>query len=531
MNEPAGSPTSPALHTALTTLRTRLARRDIGLGLLICTWLLLLPLSTPRVVLSDEIQYYAYLRSVYFDGDLDFRNEYEHIFQQFGDQAVFNALLRTDAANPNPTTGLLRNVAPVGSAIMWAPAFILADLGVQLANAFGAKIARDGFSRPYIVAVCMMSALYSLLGLLLTYRLARRYSGQFAAALATITVFLASPLIFYTYIAMPWSHAPGFFLVALFLTVWLGGRPGDQETRRPGDQGTGRLFPKRASAIDRKAPPLPLCPSAPLPLCPSPRLLTWLLLGLIGGLMVMTREQLGLLLLIPAVEGLIAYAGLLRARRWPALARLLSGHLTFLAALALSLSPQLLAYKILNGRYGPSATVAGKLDWRSPHFFDTLLDPAHGALLWSPVLALGLVGLIWLARQDRLLAALLLLGFVAQTYLNGAFGTTWHLSGAFGFRRLIECTPIIVLGLACLLDWAKAKVGIWPLLLISLLLVYWNLGLIAQWTVVRKAEGFRLGLIWDNMLYYQFVEVPGQVASRLFDLIFNRCKFVTNQGC
>jgi hypothetical protein len=500
MNEPLASPAATAPRAALVALRSRLVGRDIGLGLIVLAWLLLLPLSTPRVVLSDEIQYYAYLRSVYFDGDLDFRNEYQHIFEQFGDQAVFNALLREDANNPNPTTGLLRNVAPVGSAIMWAPAFMLADVGVQLANAFGAGIARDGFSRPYIVAACMSAALYSLLGLLLTYRLARRYSNQFAAALATITVFLASPLVFYTYIAMPWSHATGLFLFALFLTVWMRGVY-DKGRRGQGD-------------IARSAP-----------------LKTWLLLGLIGGLMVMTREQLGLLLLIPAAHALLAYGGLLRQRHWPAIGRLLGYHLAFLAALALSISPQLLAYKILNGRYGPSATVAGKLDWRSPHFFDTLLDPAHGALLWSPVLALGLLGLLWLARQDRLLAGLLLLGFVAQTYLNGAFGTTWHLSGAFGFRRLIECTPIIVLGLACLIEWARARVGIWPLLLIGLLLIYWNLGLIAQWTVVRKAEGFRLGLIWDDMLYYQFVEVPGQVASRLFDLLFNRCKFVTNQGC
>ena len=63
---------------------------------------------------------------VYFDHDLDFRNEYEH-FAKIGEQqqppdlAVRNALLQSDTQNPNPITGKLRNVAPVGSAIMWAP--------------------------------------------------------------------------------------------------------------------------------------------------------------------------------------------------------------------------------------------------------------------------------------------------------------------------------------------------------------------------------------------------------------------------
>src|SRR6185436_6916521 len=121
-----------------------------------------------------------------------------------------------------------------------------------------------------------------------------------------------------------------------------------------------------------------------------------------------------------------------------------AGHALFLLALGLTLLPQLLAYQTLNGQPQPASTVAGKLDARSPHFFDTLIDPQHGALLWSPILALGLLGLIWLWRGnlerrkgDGLLAVLLALGFVAQTYINGAI-STWHLSGSFGFRRLIE---------------------------------------------------------------------------------------------
>jgi len=469
-----------------------LAGRMIGPWVILGVFLILVPISVPRVALSDEVQYYVYLRSVYFDHDLDFRNEYVHFAEEgrrFGDEAVANALLRPDAANPNPVTGLLRNVAPVGSAILWAPGFALADLGVIIANTRGAAIPRDGYSRPYTLAVCAMSALYCLIGLQLTYRLARRYTGDFAATLATLTVFLASPLVFYTYIAMPWSHANGFFLFALFLTVWMRGR--DRE------RGMG----------------------------------TWVLLGLISGLMFMTREQLGLLLVMPALEATGQYVRKLRGRDWLGAWWLLLRHQAFLGSLLLTIIPQLLTYQILNGRPSPSSTVAGKLNWASPHFFDTLIDPVHGAFLWSPVLAIGLVGLIWLGRRDLALAGMCIIAFIAQTYINGAFGTTWHLSGSFGFRRLIECTPIIVLGLAVLVEHLRPRVGTWPLVIVALLLVYWNVGLIAQWTIIRRAEGFRLGLIWDRMLYYQFVEVPGQVLAKIHDLIFNRCKLMTNQSC
>ncbi|HEX9373075.1 MAG TPA: hypothetical protein VF897_18830, partial [Roseiflexaceae bacterium] len=122
-----------------------------GAWIIVGLFLLLLPFSLPRIYATDEVQYYAYLRSIYFDGDLDFRDEYEH-FARIGEQqkppdpAIRNALLREDQLNPNPITGKLRNVAPVGSAIMWAPGFVLADLGVRAANALGAGIPADGYS-------------------------------------------------------------------------------------------------------------------------------------------------------------------------------------------------------------------------------------------------------------------------------------------------------------------------------------------------------------------------------------------------
>ena len=120
-------------------------------------------------------------------------------------------------------------------------------------------------------------------------------------------------------------------------------------------------------------------------------------------------------------------------------------------------------------------------------------------------------------------------GFLAQTYINGAFGTTWHLRGAFGFRRLIECTPIFVLGLAALLDWLRPRVGAWPILAVAARLIYWNVGLIAQWTFARTA--IRRELIWGDMLYWQLVEIPGQILGRLWTLVFDRCRLMTNQNC
>jgi hypothetical protein len=500
--------------------------------------LLLIPLSLPRIALSDEVQYYVYLRSIYFDGDLDFSNEYEHfaaIGRQNGDLAIDNALLRRDAQNPNPETGKLRNVAPVGSAIMWAPGFVAADALVRAANRFGAGIPADGYSRPYIWSVCYMSALYALGGLLLSYRLARRFVGVFAATLATLAIFLATPLVMYTYVLMPWSHATGFFLFALFMTIWLRGAYRDAHGDSPT---TGSLATFRAQRS----------------------IGGWIVLGLVGALMTMTREQLGLLLLLPAIESIVSYVNLWRERRWTLVGGLLVRNVLFLAVVVLALTPQLVAYQVLNGHLGPSSTVGGKLDWCSPHMIDTLIDYdprpsawcaiandptagfppfAHGAFVWSPILVPAVLGLALLWRRDRLLVAVLGLAFLAQVYINGVIWPTWHLSGAFGFRRLIECSPIFVLGLAMLLDALSRRAGpnpdkrrVWPLLLAAIFLVYWNIGLIAQWTIMKTPErNIRTGLVWDDMLRYQFVEVPRTVASKVDDVIFHRCRLAQNQNC
>ncbi|MBA3469912.1 MAG: hypothetical protein H0T53_09735 [Herpetosiphonaceae bacterium] len=473
---------------------TALLPRQRGVLIIGLLWLIVLPLGLFRIYATDEVQYYAYLHSVYFDGDLDFANEYRH-FADIGrannDPAVFDALLREHPTDPalNPATGKYRNVAPVGAAILWSPFYLAADWLVRLGNTLGGATAADGYSQPYIFAVCLASAFYTLLGLILSYRLARRWVGDWAATIATLTIWLASPLVWYTYIQMPWSHGPGMAMVALFLTIWLGPDAG-----RP-------IVEQRSQRSIRR----------------------WLALAVVGGLMVLVREQLGLFLLLPAIEGLVAYWGFIKAREWGDVGRLLLRHSLFLGLFVLMLLPQLVAYQILYGQPRPSGTVSGKLNLISYKFFHTLFDPQRGAFLWSPILALALVGLALLWRRDRLLTILLACGFLAQNYINGAFGSTWHLSGSFGFRRLLECTPIFVVGLALLIErihWPKAVIAT-----LALLFVLWNAGLIVQATVSNPQ--IKTGLNWDTMLESQ-LEAPRRAWSKGYQLLFDRCALMKN---
>jgi hypothetical protein len=489
----------------------RLGAIDRGVLLLIGLFALLLALANPRVYATDEVQYYVYLRSLRFDGDLDFANDYQEFARRNPRSGIEDSLLQANRIRP--ATGLYGNIAPVGCALMWAPFFLLADAGVHAANLLGAGIPADGFSRPYITAVCYASALYGLLGLLLCRRLARRYATGAAATLATVVVWLATPLVFYMFIQMPFAHSTGFFLTSLFVTIW-------SETRRPSGQ-SGRSY--RA----------------------------WALLGAVGALMTMTREQLGLFLLLPALEGLAGYVAALR--RQPGQIRaLLPGQLLFGAVFVLMLTPQIAAYQVLNGSPRPAGEVSGRINWCSPHLIDTLVDynpapsawcqtvgdftadfPAfsRGALVWSPVLLPALAGLALLARRDAGLAALLAAVFLAQCYINGAYGTTWHLRGAFGFRRLIECTPIFVLGLAPACDWLARRTGWRALYALGAALVAWNAGLVVNATFFEPETNMRrIGLLWPDVWRWQW-EAPFKVAARLREIIFERCRFLQNGSC
>ena len=505
-------------------------RCDRGMLVLIVLFALLLPLANPRVAATDEVQYYVYLRSLRFDGDLDFANDYAR-FNELNPQSGIDASL----LQPNrirPKTGLYGNIAPIGSAIMWSPFFLLADGLVRVGNMFGAAIPADGFSWPYIYSVCYASALYGLLGLLLSYQLARRYVSVFAATLASVTIWLSTPLVWYMFVQMPFAHATGFFLVALFVTIW------ERTRTKHKEQSTKNK--EALSSIKHQAPSIP-----------RRSWRAWLALGVVGGLMTMTREQLGLMLLIPAVEALIQYGMLLRGRatlrQWMAL---FDRHVFFLAVFLLTLTPQIAVYQILNGSPRPAGEVSGKLNWCSPHLIDTLIDYdprpsawcnvtndptaafppfAHGALVWSPVFAFAIIGLLLLWRRNQLLCAVFVLALVAQVYVNGAFGTTWHLSGAFGFRRLIEATPFFIVGLALLIDIVPVRWRSW-LLIPALLFIAWNAGLVLNASVFNAQTHLRQeGMRWPDLWAWQ-LELPRKIVVQAENIVFNRCRFMKN-GC
>lgn len=450
----------------------------------IALFILSAPAVTPRLHAADEIEYFAYLRSVWFDGDLSFDNEYRYFY----DRGIARAWgFETTFLGQTTATGLRPNYAPIGTALLWAPFYAVADLATRIAAAAGATVAVDGYSRPYLVAITYASAIYGFFAVLISAVVIRTVVGS--GRVAALAVCAGTPLIFYMYVAPGFSHACSAFAVAAFVLVWL--RVRSQWT-------LGGVMA----------------------------------LGAMAALMGMVREQDVFLAIGPAIDYAAAIVrasrhGFDRAR--PLIGKAVGGIVAF----CICYIPQAAAYLILNGRIGPDPMVEQKMFWSSPHALRVLFSLNHGVVFWTPLFVLAIAGLIRLAagrqyehRPDtspdaRWIGLLMLLMVVSQIYVSGSVNT-WSAAGSFGQRRLIGLTVLLSVGLAVVLRSRVTGATALALPLLVVACVWWNLGLIAQFgsgTMDRQ----RLEL--SRNAYNNFVLIPRSLPGLTYRYLFDRSSF------
>jgi hypothetical protein len=447
-----------------------------GRRALVALFVLSLPFVTPKIRGADEIEYFSYLRSLSFDHDLEFGDEYAHFYAQ--DPQGLRGFKDTFLERREPDTGRHINFAPLGSALLWAPAYALAHLGVLLARALGSSVPADGFSLPYVAAACYASVLLGLLGLLLTHDALRRFGAadEGMATLAVAGLWLATPLLYYMTIGPAFSHASSVFAVAL--VVWLSLRAAARE---------------RTTALD------------------------WAAAGAAVGLAALVREQDGLYGLLPG--GLLLVEAWRSRRPGDALAKAVAlGGAAFACFV-----PQLLAYRVLNGHYGPSHLVARKMTWTSPHFLAVLFDPGHGLFLWSPLLLVATLGLLLPFDRGRgPTRAVLALAFLVQVWINGAV-ESWSQAGAFGSRRFVSATPVLAFGLAAALAWLRPRLGGRALAAALAVCVWWNASLMVQFGLKLMD---RQRLEWPRVAVNQLSEVPPRLGHSLWLFFTDRERLV-----
>jgi hypothetical protein len=451
-----------------------LSRRELALLVLLfgCS----LPAVTARLYSSDEVQYFSYLRSLWFDRDVSFENEYQYFYDhRIAQSADFH---RTFLELETPA-GRRINYGTLGCAVLWSPFYAAGDVVARTARAMGRDVAVDGYSRPYVAAVAYGSAFYGFATIVLGIAAARRVLG--AGALSSgLAVWAGTPLLFYMYIAPPFSHACSAFAVALFVTVWLHVR--DAWTIRG---------------------------------CVA--------LGFSGALVAMVREQDALFTLAPALDFVLTHGA--RARTSRDAVRTLAAAVAGCVAFAAGYLPQLLAYQALNGRPRPSELVTRKMNWAAPHALQVLGSPEHGFLVWTPLAVLCIAGLILLAvrgdRPRRRIGACMLLMVALQVYVSGAV-ESWTVAGAFGQRRFVSISMLLVVGLAAIRQMLAAKQSRVLLNSAIVLCVWWNVALMAAFGTKMMD---RQRLEPRRNAYDAFVTLPRMAPDLVYRYLVQRSSF------
>lgn len=131
-----------------------------------------LPLSNPWVR-GDGVNYYAYVRSLLVEHDLNFESDWRQA----------NLSFRIYSVNPQgqiapefyTSTGHIENKYAVGASILWAPFLVPVHAGVLVSQRLGFNVSADGFSKPYLVTMALATALYAFVGLCLSFQLASFY--------------------------------------------------------------------------------------------------------------------------------------------------------------------------------------------------------------------------------------------------------------------------------------------------------------------------------------------------------------------
>jgi hypothetical protein len=315
--------------------------------------------------------------------------------------------------------GVVSNHWPAGASFVQAPGWLLGRLA-------GIGLVGEGVSeRAATWTVPLLGlrawAIVLLAGLLAgVHAWLRPLVGARTATLATIGLALGTPLSYYAFESPLRPHLWGAAVVAVATMRWY--------------DAIGRAQRDPIAARSDWRRPLELA--------------AWV------GLATAIRPQLAMLALLVAHERWCASAGL----SWPARARVLAVH-GFGAALLFGVWP-LVVLRMQVWMYGGMGDYGGPV---SHHLRDFLLSTHHGALVWCPVLVIGLLGLAIGLVQRRTGAAVLLVLFAAQIWLDAGtreiepytvLGTrTWTGGTAFGPRKLLDVMPLLLPGVVWLWQW------------------------------------------------------------------------------
>lgn len=369
-------------------------------------------------ITTDGVTYFAQLRSLLFDRDLQIEPEYHYLGQ--------------------PTRP--GYFVPIGPTPLWLPLYLLVWIVDAAGRALGFWPAPSepvalGLTLPYVRAALLSSYLAGAAGLAAMLVHLRREFPHASALVTTAVLFGATPLYWYMVYEPSMTHAASFGLVTLLIVL------------------SARWVPRHVTA--RRAA----------------------LLGALAALAFLVRPQEALFVLFPGalIVAMPASWGervrtALYLLRWAAAAALPLVALQLLHAWILSHDNQF----ALVGQEG------GYLDPFHSRWLDTLFSSWHGFLSWTPIVYVAVAGTIFYFSRNRVWALTTLVLLFMMAWVNGSTAD-WAGGWSFGGRRFTSMLMLLAPGLAFAVEGVRRRpmLVIVPLAAAAL---WWNHLLMVQYT-------------------------------------------------
>ena len=345
-------------------------------------------------IVGDGVSYYAWLRSLIFDFNWNFYNEF----------TLFNITNSAALRDPIELTRLVPNTFSVGPALLWS-------IPYSLFNAFNTMFfssSPTGYEFRYLALTSTLSITVGFIGFFLLHKLLAPFAEKKERFLILLSIWLATPLLQYLYDEMNYSHIFSFSFVTLFLLYWISYRKHLKE------KGT-------------------------------------ILLGLLGGLMTLMRWQEAFFLLLPLIDWGYSF---FKVKNKTIKKKYFQHILMFLIAAFVAFIPQIIAWKVVFGRWILIPQGIGFLKYAAliteNQFMLFLFSARHGLFSWHPILFIGFIGLILFMKKQKRLGGLLLFALLGQIIINASI-EDWWAGHSFGARRMINCLPLFAIGMATFL--------------------------------------------------------------------------------
>ncbi len=165
-----------------------------------------------KAVYGDGIDYWAYLHTWVIDGNLDFTNEYKHIYTHEFNNSPIEYPLPQIVKTAVTRLGKTDNIHPIGTSLVLLPWYLLSHVFAQFT-------VPNGYSDIYQLVCGLGVIFYITLASFFSFKLCFHHTKNYqSSVLASFSIVFCTQLFFYAGWDNLNSHFASYFLSSLF---WL----------------------------------------------------------------------------------------------------------------------------------------------------------------------------------------------------------------------------------------------------------------------------------------------------------------------